>query len=268
MSLDTIPPWISVGPQSFGDAAATGARLDLARQQTDTQAAMDAVRLNIQKTQSDRDFAIQNEQHALDAEMKRSQLQMAATAAARKYQAQNQYQQLVAGGMEPAQAMLHVGPSLGISMVGAGQLSRWGQAPPPPQHVDFGNGQGGGTTYNHRFFPDKPTKPEYTDETIDGNLYQRDSQGKLTPVAHGGGANSPGAITPQQKARINVLQGRIKMNTASDITGDNPALQKQILLDQQELDKLTGGEEGGAPAPAGTNGAPPVTSRYKIVAVQ
>lgn len=257
MALDSIPPWLNVGPQAFGNAASEGARLDLARQQADTEAAMNAVRLGIQKQQSDRDFALQSEQHALDSEVKRQQLTLQTQAAARKLQAQQQYTQLVAGGMEPAQAMLKVGPSLGVSMVGAAQLSRWGSPPPPPVHVDFGNGQGGGTTYHGRFFPDKPAAKEFTDEIINNHTFQRDSTGKLYPVLHA--ADAEGVLTPQQKARITFLQAKRKSLEMTDLDGT-----KTKPIDD-ELDRLTGGSD----APPATGGqSTNASSRYKIVQVQ
>jgi len=271
MALGDIPPWISVGPQSFGNAASEGARLDLARQQADTEAAMNAVRLNLQKTQADRDFALQQEQHALDSEIKRTQLNIASQQAARRFAAQQQYTALVAGGMEPAQAMLRVGPALGINMVGAGQLARWGQPPPPPQSIDFGNGQGG-VYYNHRYFPNKPAKPAWTDETVNGHLMQRNSEtGELKPILHSG--NDDGVLTAQEKARIKFLQDRIKTNSARDLTGDTPSIQAAIKADQDEIDRMTGGgdDNGTASPPAAPSGGtntPPAASRFKIVAVQ
>lgn len=266
--LGNTPPWLNVGPQSFGDAAATGARLDLARQQADTEAAQNQLRLSIQKTQSDRDFALQSEQHALDAEVKRTQLQMASAQMARKFQAQQQYQQLVAGGMEPPQAMLRVGPALGVNMVGAGQLAHWGTPPPPPSMVTIGGKDF--AQYNRTLHPIK-TGETWQDEDIDGNHFQRNTKtNELKPVSHGGGMNAPGAVTSQTKLRINVLQARIKQNTAADLTGDNPKLQAAILADSQELDRLTGGgdQDGSQQPPASApSGAPSATSRFKIVAV-
>lgn len=243
MALDSTPPWLNVGPQSFGDAAATGARLDLARQQADTEAAQNQLRLSIQKTQSDRDFALQSEQHALDAEVKRTQLRMAGAQMARKFQAQQQYQQLVAGGMEPPQAMLRVGPALGVNMVGAGQLAHWGTPPPPPSMVTIGGKQF--AQYNRTLHPIKQG-PSWQDEDIDGNHFQRNTEtNELKPVSHGGGMNAPGAVTPQTKLRINVLQNRIKTNAGLDSLGQNPKIQSQILKDQQEIDQLTGGGQEG-----------------------
>lgn len=243
MSLDSIPPWISVSPAQFGNAAAEGAHLDLARQQLETESAMNAARLSIQKQQQDRQFALQQEQTGFEQEMKQTQLQMATQQVARKYAAQQQYQSLVNSGVEPAQAMLKVGPSLGINMVGAGQLARWGAPPPPPQSIDMGNGRGG-VYYNRRYYPNKPTQPEFTDETIDGNMYQRDSQGKLYPVAHSGGMSAPGALTPQQKARIGVLQNQAKMYSSDPLVaiGKNPAGAAKLKAINDELDQLTGGQ--------------------------
>lgn len=240
MAFET-PPWLNVGPRDFGNAASEGARLDLARQQADTEAAMNAVRLGIQKQQSDRDFALQSEQHALDSEVKRQQLTLQTQAAARKVQAQQQYNQLVASGVEPAQAMLKVGPNLGESLVGAGQLARWGQPPPPPKSIDFGNGQGG-VYYNHRYFPNKPAAKEFTDEEINGHTFQRDSTGKLYPVLHA--ADAEGVLTPQQKARITFLQAKRKSLEMTDLDGT-----KTKPIDD-ELDRLTGAGGGSEEAPA------------------
>ena len=273
--MDPIPPWLNVGPQSFGNAAAEGAHLDVARQQANVESAMNAVKLNIQKQQQDREFALQEQQEAFNREMKQTQISMAAQQVARKFAAQQQYQQLVAGGMEPAQAMLRVGPALGINMVGAGQLARWGQPPPPPQSIDFGNGQGG-VYYNHRYFPNKPAAKEFTDETINGHLMQRDSTGKLYPVLHAQDAS--GTLTPQAKARIQVLQAQAKTINSDPLAGRNPASQLKLKAINDELDQLTGAQpaaeeeqDDGTGQPAPTNAAPQstnATSRYKIVAVQ
>lgn len=278
MSLDTIPPWISVSPAQFGNAAAEGAHLDLARQQLATESAMNAARLSIQKQQQDRQFALQQEQTGFEQEMKQTQLQMATQQVARKYAAQQQYSQLVASGVEPAQAMLKVGPSLGINMVGAGQLARWGAPPPPPQSVDMGNGQGG-VYYNRRYYPNKPSKPDWSDETIGGNLFQRNADtGELKPISHA--TAGAGVLTQQQKARIGFLQNRIKATASDPPSGRNPKAVAQMQADNQELDQLTTGQQapapddgsddeddGSAPSPTAVPSTSAV-SRYKITSVQ
>lgn len=262
----SVPPWLNVGPQSFGSAAAEGARLDLARQQADTESAMNAVRLSIQKQQSDRDFAEQQEHHAVDDAMKRQQLSMAAQSAARKYQAQNQYQQLVASGVPPADAMLKVGPSLGINMVGAGQLAHWGTPPPPPTLIDIGGKKF--AQYNRTLHPIKQG-PDWVDEDVNGHKFQRNtSTGELKAVLHA--SDVEGVLNPKEKVRATFLQNQIKALASDPLAARNPATQLKLKSYQDEFDKLTGaapqeGDETPTATGAQSTGA---TSRYKIVAVQ
>ncbi len=262
--MDSIPPWLNVGPTSFGNAAAEGAHLDLARQQADVESAMNATKLQIQKQQQDREFAMQEQQEAFNREMKQTQIGMQAQQVARKFQAQQQYQQLVQGGMEPAQAMLRVGPTLGINMVGAGQLARWSQPPPPPQSIDFGNGNGG-VYYNHRYFPNKAAAKEFTDETINGHLMQRDSTGKLYPVLHA--SDAEGVLNPQQKVRATFLAAQIKALASDPLAGRNPATQLKLKGYQDEFDRLTGAQpqEGDEAPPASPAGAAPAQAPIQMV---
>lgn len=257
-----VPPWLNVGPQSFGNAAAEGAHLDLARQQADVEAAMNATRLQIQKQQQDREFAMQEQQEAFNREMKRTQISMAAQQVARKFQAQQQYQQLVAQGMEPAQAMLHVGPALGINMVGAGQLAHWGTPPPPPTMIEIGGKKF--AQYNRTLHPIKDG-PDWVDEDINGHKFQRNTTtGELKPVLHSDDVTGP--MDPMTKARINVLMKKRQQLALTDLDGS-----KTKAIDD-ELDRLTGaGQQDDSGTPPATAPAPApggATSRFKIVAVQ
>jgi len=149
MALDTIPPWLQTNPQEWGNLANAGARLDVerqnianAQQQVQRESAQKQMQIQMLKDQQDREYNMQVQQHAVDTQMKQQQLQMATQAAARKFQAQQQYQQLVQSGVDPVQAAMRIGPEMG-SMVGMGQLARDDRPMPAPMPFDFGeNGKG------------------------------------------------------------------------------------------------------------------------------
>lgn len=281
--LSSLPPWLDASPAQFGNAAGEGARLDLQRQQLEMDTAQHVAQMTIAKQEADRGFALQQAQQAFEHQLRSTQLSMQAAQVSRKFAAQQQYAKLVQSGMDPAKAMLQVGPSLGINMVGAGQLARWGETPAPPQQFDGGE-SGKGVVYNHRYYPAKP-QAQYDEPTeINGQMFQKNNAtGKLEPV---GKPKVQGNITPQQKARIKVLQDGMKAmeSTPAFMAQDtnSPAMSKWNSY-KSELDQLTSGTTSqSTPDPANpdatateseddTNSpaAPttPALSRFKIIPV-
>jgi hypothetical protein len=237
MDSASVPPWLDVTPAQFGNAAEAGARLDLQRQQMQQEAQQNALRLQLSKQESDRQFQLQTQQNASNMAMKQQQLDMAAQAAARKYQAQQKYAQLVASGMDPATAMLQVGPELGVSLTGAAQLARQSAPVPPPQSLDDG-----AITYNGRYYPPPKAATEWDDETVDGQLMQRNkATGELKPVK----TAAEGGLSAMEKARLQVLQNRAKMIASDPLSDKDPKKQMELKKIQDEIDQITGASEDG-----------------------
>jgi hypothetical protein len=117
MALDDIPPWISVRPTDFGQAAGEGARLDLARVQADASLKLDAAKLATQqqsmaleaqklqadqqqtamqlqmrKEEMDRNFNLQAAQLATTTELKKQEMAQDAIKVAKIGQQQSMYQ--------------------------------------------------------------------------------------------------------------------------------------------------------------------------------
>jgi hypothetical protein len=247
MAIGDLPPWLNVGPRDFGNAASEGARLNLARQQADMETAMNAVKIQVQKQQADREFAAMEQRHAFDTEMKRSEIGMKAQQAARKFAAQQQYQSLVNSGVEPAEAMLKVGPALGVDMVGLGQLAKYSKPPAPPNLISLGGNDF--VQYAGNLHPIRK-QAKWQQKEINGHLFQENPDtGELKPLLHSG--TDDGVLTPQEKERIKFLQNQIKMISSDPLAGRNPTSQMQLQKYVNEINSLTGGEvEQEAPAPA------------------
>lgn len=146
----SVPPWLDVSPSQFASAASQGAHLMLAQKQMQDEAAQNAQKLQMARQSQEaqmsewaKNFEVQNQRAAVDVAQRQQVLQLQTSTAAKKYQAQQKYQQLVAGGMEPTQAMLMVGPELGINMTGVGQLAnqeRLSRQAVVPEVMDLGDG--------------------------------------------------------------------------------------------------------------------------------
>lgn len=158
MALGTIPPWLDVNPSSFTQAAEGGARLGLEAKSQADQQAQEQQRIGLQAQaqrqqigQSQAQLALETERQAAAQAEAQQRLQLETQAAARKFQAQQAYQQAIASGQDPVQAMLIHGPQMGESLAGLGPLSlsqyRMHQASLPPQPVQGPNGQVAGYTY-------------------------------------------------------------------------------------------------------------------------
>lgn len=76
-------------------------------------------------------IARQQQKDQIEAEIEQAKLHLSADAAARKYSAQQKYQDLVGSGVDPIQALLKVGPEMGINGPALAQLTKENQPKEP-----------------------------------------------------------------------------------------------------------------------------------------
>ena len=127
--LGKCPPgWISTG--DFTLAAEGGARLGLEAKSQADQQAQEQQRIGLQAQaqrqqigQSQAQLALETERQAAAQAEAQQRLQLETQAAARKFQAQQGYQQAIQQGADPIHAMMQFGPLMGESMAGLGPLS-------------------------------------------------------------------------------------------------------------------------------------------------
>lgn len=81
----------------------------------------------------------QEQQAAVDQARADMEFKLRSEAQARKFAGQQKFQQLIAGGMDPASALLQVAPLVNESLTGAAQLYKATQ-PPPPKVFDVAGG--------------------------------------------------------------------------------------------------------------------------------
>jgi len=135
-----IPPWLSTTPSDFAQAAEAGQRLGLERrgqdisQQEEQQklgmsqaemannAALEQQKMQMQAAESAQQQAVERQRIQATQEIAANRLRLSTDAAARKFQQQQAYQQAIQSGMDPIQAMMKFGPTMGQSMSGVGQL--------------------------------------------------------------------------------------------------------------------------------------------------
>lgn len=127
-----MPPWLQgASPEALAQLALSSARATsevqmekarLSQQQQQAQAEM-AQRAEIATQAHDREMqqletakayqGIQTQLRQKELDQAQQALTITATAAARRFQAQQQYQQAIASGVDPAQAILQFGPAMG-----------------------------------------------------------------------------------------------------------------------------------------------------------
>lgn len=143
------PPWLNVNPSGLAEASARGSQLRLQRQKMAQDATDAAGQRAVEMARIDTERQIQQQKVDLDTQL-----------AARKFAAQQQYSQLVQQGMDPIEAMLHVGPAMsggaetGLGTMAAAQarMQQMGAKPQPVIDPTTGKlvGYSGG---NMRFIP-------------------------------------------------------------------------------------------------------------------
>ena len=181
MSLGQVPAWLDTRPADFTAAAEGGARLGLEAKSQADQQAQEQQRIGLQAqaqrqqvAQTQAQLALETERQAAAQAEAQQRLQLETQAAARKFQAQQGYQQAIQQGADPVHAMLQFGPLMGESLAGLGPLSlsqtRMQQASIPPQPVNGPDGSVIGQTYGGKFYPaprtatTKATLPEKLSE--------------------------------------------------------------------------------------------------------
>lgn len=151
-----IPPWLNVGPQTYLQAAESGMRLnqqaqqfaaqmDMERQRMAQQAAMAKMELQVKQDMAEQSAQREQQKLLIDQAAQQAELGLRTASLdqtkqqfglvlqqqAAKTQAQMRYaarmQQLTSQGQEPgeaaSQALLEIGPSLGVPLSGLGQLA-------------------------------------------------------------------------------------------------------------------------------------------------
>lgn len=145
-----IPPWLRPPPdpgEEYVQSFQAGAHIAQAQAQLAQSAARADVEAQAQRAAKEREFQMEQQRievgkqyQQLQIGLRKQQLdqagqivQMRTQEAARKFQAHQKYKALINEGMDPAKALLEVGPDLGISMTGAAQLYRQTLPQSPPE---------------------------------------------------------------------------------------------------------------------------------------
>lgn len=122
-----LPSWLK--PANPAEYAAEGMRIADSEQS----------RMASERAQSE-----QSARQDQELQMRQKQLEGQAQQAALKYQAQQGYQQAIASGVDPIQAILKFGPAMGASGdVGAAIRTRAAMAPKPPPTIQMQQGPDG-----------------------------------------------------------------------------------------------------------------------------
>ena len=292
-----LPDWIQVNPRDFVSAAEGGARIgnesrslgieqsrimtDAAIKQQELQQQMRTASMNAanESAMHERESQLRTTELAINSQMEmtklglqKSQLDLDTQQAAQKFQAQQQYQQMVAGGMDPVQAALKVGPGmLGESVGGLGTLTR---AQNMDRFMPSEVTMPGGETMVQRAPGDwqqarLPKQWQETTRTVNGQTVsgQEDidsGEFRSYPTTQ---TTKPETAYQQQGMLMrwqNEMDRFLKDNRFGDLlqSGDSPAkdaskptqdafkaAKKRYDYIQQQIDKYSGGE-GGASANA------------------
>lgn len=229
-------------PQRFAQGAQLGAQIS----QFNTDAAMKQKQIALGKEEADRRYQLDMQTLANDTAMKRQAMDLQVQTAARKFKAQQGYQntvqQLIQSGMDPAEAsstaFLQWGPQMGDSMAGAGQAYRYSKASVPPQLV--------------------------TDPASGNQVWYDRSTGSMSPVRMP--ADQSAKMTLQEKtAKANFIRNTIK-DFSNDPDTISLPMDEKIKKATQMWDELEGVDETSDSTDTSTNA--PATSRFKIIAVQ
>jgi hypothetical protein len=142
-----IPPWLRPPPdpgeeyvQAFHAGATIAgeqARLNAQAIQSQQQHEMEKQRMEIARQTQNLQLGLQKQELDLQSQ----QVQIKTQEAARQFQAQQTFKQLIDSGVDPAKALLQVGPGLGISMTGAAQLYKQTLPQEPPQAMTTPGGR-------------------------------------------------------------------------------------------------------------------------------
>lgn len=136
-----LPSWLNQPTDTAGEftrglslgatIAQESNRLQMQAQAQEMEAAVTAERLKRESLRQQQELEMRKAYQQAMVGLRQSQLENAAkvtalktTQAAQRFAAQKKYQDLVAGGMDAAQAALQLGPELGLSMGGMGSLAR------------------------------------------------------------------------------------------------------------------------------------------------
>lgn len=142
------PPWLNVNPSGLAEAAARGSQIRLEGQRIAQSAADAAGQRAVEMARMDTERQIQQQKIDLSTQL-----------AARKFAAQQQYSQLVQQGMDPIEAMLHVGPAMaggtetGLGTIATAQARMRQAAQPPTPVMDSSGRVVGYSGGNVRFMP-------------------------------------------------------------------------------------------------------------------
>ncbi len=120
--MPVIPPWLDVHPSDFAQAAQAGVRAGLERRGQDLSEERSQDELALQQHSQQVQEEIARQRLSQQQKEQEARIGIATEAAARKYQAQRGYQDAVASGVDPIQAMMKFGPLMGQSMSGVGSL--------------------------------------------------------------------------------------------------------------------------------------------------
>lgn len=215
--MPQIPSWIKAAdPASF---MAEGYRIgDNERAQASEEAARGAASARA-------DEELQQRQKALEQE---------ATAAAQKYQAQQGYQQAVAQGMDPIQAILKFGPAMGAASSVAPAARAQQQMQPKPPSISMVPGPDGKLVpvlqgSGHVIPPSSlaaPRQPEQFKDTVrqingqDVAGQESSRTGRFIPYP---GGEQQGAVTPKKRLEI-ALAGKKKAGLEKTLADESQLL--------------------------------------------
>jgi hypothetical protein len=236
-------PWLI--PADPVRSASEGARLGLDYRGQNIGANEHEASLSQQASEFAQSQALDQEKIQGSLDEARQRTQLATTLAARKFQAQQQYQQAVSNGADPVQAMMQFGPGMGTSTAGLGSMAlenfRSKQASMPPQAIPDPNNPGktAGFTYGGQFHPvrqaviPKVMNPVETETVKRLNNTLKSIDDQTIKLAAG---TLPGTSAPSSATRALRLQ--------------REAVEKQLADIQKKHEQPADGETNAAPQAA------------------
>lgn len=157
------------------------AQLDMAQRQAETENLRQQEQLAFQKASHDATLNLKRQ----ELEQDQARVNLATEQAARRFAANQQYAQMVAGGMDPAQAMLKLAPALGLSAGDIGAVMRNSRPVPTPTLGKTESGQEYAIFGDQfKWGPRPATKPENLGEP----------PGQVRPVTGPDGQTLPGMV--------------------------------------------------------------------------
>jgi hypothetical protein len=287
MAQYPIPEWLRPPPdpgnqflQGYGtgsQAAEAQARLQAQAVESQRTHDMEMQRLEISRQYNQQQIGLEQQKVGMQVEE-----------AQRKMAAQQKYQQLVAGGMNAGEALMQVGPDLGLTnLVGAAQMMKALRKPEVPKEMYTKEGQPyfleetEAGSYNVKFPPKAPLPHSLEERTSkSGVSYMYDSSNGKVTVLHNGQAVKQGALDQVTRYRLDRIKDEVnalRRQTAPTIEdmqeaqAQTPAggnvmdtwtklhrmkieggeAEIERILSQHEATQLTPGEAAAAPAAAG-----------------